>query len=285
MERHEGGCKAWYKTNDHIPTRWPCPSTNRSCTLTLIGWTWANLLKSLIILLETTKLLLAQSAVSFQCAHPFLLSPFPLPTLMNPLCGEIVIQVDYTVNWVMEDWMLWKWISTAAVCLPFVWFIYYNRDYSVPKNNETFGEHLSVVMLCRWHDGETLKILISCLPDCNKKEEGPNDNIKWIIWIIGIILNMRSVDYSMQLSGSLRSFWKIWAWLGVFWRGSQGPPRTFGCASSVDEELRRVVRDVWNHLGQHEWKRVEWKLGFSRPIRVVDSQKRLLMTSPYRCGP
>lgn len=114
-ELHEGGCKSWFKTNDHVPTRWPCPSTNRSSSLTLIGWTWTNLLKSLIILLETTKLLLAQSAASFQCAHPFLLSPFPLPTLMNPLCGEIVIQVDYTVNWVMEDWMLWKWISNAAV--------------------------------------------------------------------------------------------------------------------------------------------------------------------------
>lgn len=136
MERHEGGCKSWYKTNYCAPTRWPCPSTNQSCSLTLIGWTWANLLKSLIILLETTKLLLAQSAASFQCAHPFLLSPFPLPTLMNPLCGEIVIQVDYTVNWVMEDWMLWKWISTAAVCLPFVWFIYYNRDYPVPRTME-----------------------------------------------------------------------------------------------------------------------------------------------------
>lgn len=136
MIRHEDGCKSWYKTNDRAPTRWPCPSTNQSCSHPLIGWTWANLLKSLLILLETTKCLLAQSAASFQCAHPFLLSPFPLPTLMNPLCGEIVIQVDYTVNWVMEDCMLWKWISTAALCLPFVWFIYHNWDYFVPRTME-----------------------------------------------------------------------------------------------------------------------------------------------------
>lgn len=98
-----------------------------------------NLLKSLIILLETTKLLLAQSAASFQCAHPFLLSPFPLPTLMNPLCGEIVIQVDYTVNCSGSESQLQK-----CACHSFDLYI-----ITGAKNYESFGEHLSVVKLCR----------------------------------------------------------------------------------------------------------------------------------------
>ncbi len=132
-ESHTRSCKT---IGCHVPTRWPCPSTNHSCSLKLIGWTWASLPKSLLILLVTTKLLLAQSAASLRCAHPFLLSPSPLPKFMNPLCGEIVIQVDYTVNWVMEDWILWKWISAAAVCLSLAWFIYYNWDYFMPRTME-----------------------------------------------------------------------------------------------------------------------------------------------------
>lgn len=137
-----------------------------------------------------------------------------------------------------------------------------------------FGEHLSGVMFCGWCDGE--HILISCSPVFNTKKEGPNDNIKWITWIIGIILNMRSIDYSMQLNESLGSFWKIWAWLGVCWRGSSYPLRTFWCASSVDEELRRVVRDILNNLDHHKWKWVE--LDFRCLTGVGDSQDLLLVT-------
>lgn len=104
-------------------------------------------------------------------------------------------------------------LSCSSVFV-FAWFIYYNRDYFMPRT-WNFGEHLSGVMLCRWCDGEHLQTLISCSPEFNTKNEEPNDNIKWITWIIGIILNMRSADYSMQLSESLRSFWKIWVWSGV----------------------------------------------------------------------
>lgn len=188
MERHESACILSCKTSGcHVPTRWPCPSTNHSCSLSLIGWTWANLPKSLLILLVTTKLLLAQSAASLQCAHPFLLSPSPLPTLMNPLCGEIVIQVDYTVNWVMEDWALWKWISAAAVCLPFAWFIYYNRLFHA-KNHGTLENIFQV-----W-----------CFVD---------DVMESIYWYhVHLSLTRRKKDLMRTLSGLLGLSVSSWIW-------------------------------------------------------------------------